>query len=49
MEPVYGSSYSCRQLYLLLQFYKEFSNTNTLCSYLNWNQYNLLIRLDNVQ
>ncbi len=47
LEPVYGSGYSVRQLELMRQFYKCFSNTNTVRSQLNWSQYKLLIRLDN--
>ena len=34
----YGSGYSYRQLYLFLQFYKEFPKVNTLCSQLNWSK-----------
>lgn len=46
LEPVYGSGYSYRQLYLFVQFYKVFPIVNTLCSQLNWSQYKLLIRID---
>lgn len=46
LEPKYGSGYSVRQLELMRQFYKCFSNTNALHSQLNWNQYKLLIRID---
>ncbi len=46
LEPIYGSGYSYRQLYLFLQFFKEFPIVNTLCSQLNWSQYKLLIRID---
>lgn len=46
LEPTYGSGYSYRQLYLFLQFYKEFPIVNTLCSQLNWSQYKLLIRIN---
>ena len=45
IEPLYGSGYSYRQLYLFLQFYKVFPKVNTLCSQLNWSQYKLLIRI----
>jgi len=45
IEPLYGSGYSYRQLYLFLQFYKTFPKVNTLCSQLNWSQYKLLIRI----
>ena len=47
LEPIYGSGYSYRQLYLFLQFYKEFPIVNALRSQLNWTQYKLLIRIDN--
>ncbi len=46
LEPIYGSGYSYRQLYLFLQFYKEFPIVNALCSQLNWSQYKLLIRIE---
>jgi predicted nuclease of restriction endonuclease-like (RecB) superfamily len=46
LEPIYGSGYSVRQLELMRQFYKCFPNTNALHSQLNWNQYKLLIRMD---
>jgi len=46
LQPDFGSGYSIRQLELMRQFYKTFSNTNTLHSQLNWSQYKLLIRLD---
>jgi predicted nuclease of restriction endonuclease-like (RecB) superfamily len=46
LEPVYGSGYSVRQLELMRQFYKIFSNTNALHSQLNWTQYKLLIRIE---
>lgn len=46
LEPVYGSGYSVRQLELMRQFYKFFSNTNALHSQLNWTQYKLLIRIE---
>jgi hypothetical protein len=45
IEPIYGSGYSYRQLYLFLQFYKMFSKVNALRSQLNWFQYKLLIRI----
>ena len=37
------SDYSYRQLYLFLQFYKTFPKVNTLCSQLNWSQYQLYL------
>lgn len=45
IEPLYGSGYSYRQLYLFLQFYKSFPKVNALRSQLNWTQYKLLIRI----
>ncbi len=46
LEPIFGSGYSVRQLELMRQFYKVFSNANALHSQLNWTQYKLLIRID---
>jgi len=46
LEPIYGSGYSYRQLYLFLQFYKVFPIANALRSQLNWSQYRLLIRMN---
>ena len=46
LEPLYGSGYSYRQLYLFLQFYKVFPIVNAVRSQLNWSQYKLLIRID---
>ncbi len=46
LEPVYGSGYSYRQLYLFLQFFKIFPIVNALHSQLNWTQYKLLIRIE---
>lgn len=46
LEPLYGSGYSYRQLYLFLQFYKSFPIVNAVRSQLNWNQYKLLIRIE---
>jgi len=45
IQPLYGSGYSYRQLYLFLQFYKTFPKVNALRSLLNWSQYKLLIRI----
>ena len=45
IEPLYGSGYSYRQLYLFLQFYRVFPKVNALRSQLNWFQYKLLIRI----
>ena len=38
LEPIYGSSYSVRQLELFRQFYKAFPITNEVRSQLNWTQ-----------
>jgi predicted nuclease of restriction endonuclease-like (RecB) superfamily len=46
LQPEYGSSVSSRQLYLSLQFYREFPIVNALRSQLNWTQYRLLIRIE---
>ena len=46
LEPVYGGSYSTRNLYLFIQFYKAFPIVNELRSQLNWSQYRLLSRID---
>jgi len=46
LEPIYGSSYSVRQLELFRQFYKAFPITNEVRSQLNWTQYRYLSRLD---
>ena len=46
LEPIYGSGYSYRQLYLFLQFYKTFRKVNTLYSQLSWSHYKLLIRIE---
>ena len=48
LEPKYGSGYSIRQLELMRQFYKYFPNANTLRSELNWSQYKLLIRIEDI-
>jgi predicted nuclease of restriction endonuclease-like (RecB) superfamily len=46
LEPVYGSSYSTRNLYFFIQFYKAFPIVNELRSQLNWSQYRLLSRIE---
>ncbi|MFZ2890374.1 PDDEXK nuclease domain-containing protein [Sulfuricurvum sp.] len=46
LEPIYGSGYSYRQLYLFLQFYKAFPIVNALRSQLSWTQYRLLLRIE---
>jgi predicted nuclease of restriction endonuclease-like (RecB) superfamily len=48
LEPVYGSSYSTRNLYFFIQFYKAFPIVNELRSQLNWSQYRLLSRIEDV-
>jgi predicted nuclease of restriction endonuclease-like (RecB) superfamily len=47
LEPLHGSGFSSRNLYLSLQFFKKFPIVNALHSQLNWTQYKLLIRIDN--
>lgn len=47
IQPLYGSSYSVRQLELFRQFYKAFPIANALRSQLNWTQYRLLSRVEN--
>lgn len=39
MEPEFGSGFGVRQLELCRQFYRTYSNANTLCAQLNWSQY----------
>jgi len=46
LEPIYGSGYSYRQLYLFMQFFKVFPIVNALHSQLNWTQYKLLVRVE---
>jgi len=46
LEPIYGSGYSYRQLYLFVQFFKAFPIVNTVRSQLSWSQYKLLIRIE---
>lgn len=46
LEPIYGSSFSRRQLELFRQFYRTFPIANTVRSQLSWSQYKLLIRID---
>lgn len=48
LEPIYGSSYSTRNLYFFIQFYKSFPIVNELRSQLNWSQYRLLSRIEDV-
>lgn len=46
IEPLYGSSYSVRQLNWFRQFYRTFPITSALRTQLNWTQYKLLISLN---
>lgn len=46
LEPVYGSSYSTRNLYNFIQFYKAFPIVNAVRSQLNWTQYRNLSRIE---
>ncbi len=48
LAPIYGSGFSTRQLYQSIQFYKIFPIVNEVRSQLNWSQYRLLIRLEDV-
>lgn len=48
LEKDFGSGFSVRQLELCRQFYHTFPNTNALRSQLNWTQYKLLLRIDNI-
>ena len=45
--PIYGSSYSTRQLHLFRQFFKAFPIVNALRSQFSWTHYRLLIRIEN--
>lgn len=46
LEPIYGSSYSIRQLERFRQFFRTFPITSTMRTQLNWTQYKLLISLN---
>lgn len=46
LEPVYGSSFSFRQLNLFRQFYRSFPIVNALRSQFSWTHYRLLMRID---
>lgn len=48
LEPEFGSGFSKRQLELFRQFYRSFSNANTLYSQIGWSQYKLLIRIQDI-
>ncbi len=47
IEPIYGSSYSVRQLERFRQFYRTFPIASAVRTQLNWTQYKLLISLEN--
>jgi predicted nuclease of restriction endonuclease-like (RecB) superfamily len=47
LEPLYGSSFSYRQLNLFRQFYRTFPIVNALRSQFSWTHYRMLIRIDN--
>ncbi|MFM2368636.1 MAG: hypothetical protein RL619_936 [Bacteroidota bacterium] len=47
LEPIYGSGFSSRNLYLSVQLFKAFPIVNALRSQLNWTQYRLLSRIEN--
>jgi len=46
LEPLYGSSFSFRQLHLFRQFYRSFPIMNALRSQFSWTHYRMLIRID---
>ena len=46
LEPIYGSSFSFRQLNLFRQFYRTFPIVNALRSQFSWTHYRMLIRID---
>ncbi|HZH94679.1 MAG TPA: PDDEXK nuclease domain-containing protein [Flavisolibacter sp.] len=46
LEPLYGSSFSYRQLNLFRQFYRTFPIMNALRSQFSWTHYRLLMRID---
>ena len=43
LEPEYGSGFSVRQLEMCRQFYRTYPIANTVCSQLNWSQYQLYL------
>jgi len=45
LKPIYGSSYSRRQIELFRQFYRTFPIANAVRSQLNWTQYKTLLRV----
>ncbi len=47
LDPIYGSSFSFRQLNLFRQFYRNFPIMNALRSQFSWTHYRTLIRIDN--
>ena len=46
-QPHFGTGFSVRQLELNRQFYRLFSNANSLNSQFSWTHYRVLIRIDN--
>lgn len=46
LEPIYGSSFSYRQLNLFRQFYRTLPIVNALRSQFNWTHYRLLMRIE---
>ena len=42
----FGKGFTVRNLQAMRQFYTAFSNTHTLCAYLSWSHYRLLMRID---
>ena len=49
IEPEFGAAFSYRQLALASQFYRAYPKVNALRSQLNWAQYRLLIRIDDLE
>jgi predicted nuclease of restriction endonuclease-like (RecB) superfamily len=47
LEPLYGSSFSFRQLNLFRQFYRTFPIVNALRSQFTWTHFRMFIRIDN--
>ena len=43
LEPEYGSGFSVRQLEMCRQLYRTYPIANTVCSQLNWSQYQLYL------
>ena len=47
LEPIYGNSYSFRNLNWYRQFYRTFPIVNALSSQLSWTHYRLLLKASN--